>query len=220
MKAILDMTRQEQIRYELSPRAVDRGRNWLTVTLENVGNDALRGLHLRVNTLDVYSVEVLTEDAFVPVLDPDAKEVIPVQISAKVSGSVYVTVDGKREDEPFHWESPDIKLTVEDVSAELVSLLALTEPEPTVGNVIRCEATLRGRVRSEGLKLEFWAQTPGGEFEELAIVETKALSPEEEARYVAEIEAREAGRYKIYAYLFDGTTRIGREVETIRVGEF
>lgn len=213
------MATQEQIRYELSPRAVDRGRNWLTVTLENVGTDVLRGLHVRVNTLDVYSVEVLTEDAFVPVLDPDAKEVIPVQISANVSGSVYITVDGKHEGEPFHWESPDVTLTVGEESVALVSLLALTEPERTVGDMIRCEATLRGRLQSEGLKLEFWAQTPGGEFEELAIVETKALSPGEEARYIAETEAREAGRYTIYAYLFDGTTRIGREVETTRVGE-
>jgi hypothetical protein len=213
------MATEEQIRYELSPRAINRGRNWLTVALENLGMDVLRGLHVRVNTLDVYSVEVLTEDAFVPVLDPDAKEVVPVQISANVSGSVYITVDGKRGGEAFHWESPDITLTVEDESAELVSLLALTEPEPTAGDMIRCEATLRGRVRSEGLKLEFWAQTPGGEFEELAILETKALSPGEEARYVAEIEAGEIGRYTIYAYPFDGTTRIGRVVETIRVGE-
>jgi hypothetical protein len=167
----------------------------------------------------VYSVEVLTEDTFVPVLDTDAKEVIPVQVSANVSGSVYITVDGKREGEPFHWESPDITLTVGDESAELVSLLALTQPGPTVGDRIRCEAALRGRVRSDGLKLEFWAQTPGGDFEELAILETKTLSPGEEARYVAEIEAGEVGRYTIYAYLFDGTTRIGREVEAIRVGE-
>lgn len=213
------MVTKEQIRYELTPRAVKKGRNWLTVTLENVGNGALRGLHVRVNSLDVYSVEVLTEDAFVPVLDPDAKDVIPVQISAQASGSVYITVDGRRDREPFHWESPDITVRVGDESAELMSLLALTEPEPSVGDMIRCEATLRGRLQGEGLKLEFWGQTPGGEFKELAIVETKALSPGEEARYVAEVEARESGRYAIYAYLFDGTTRIGREVETIRVGE-
>jgi hypothetical protein len=50
-------------------------------------------------------------------------------------------------------------------------------------------------------------------------VEAKALYPEEEARYVVETEAGQVGQCKIYAYLFDGTRRIGREVEVIRVGQ-
>jgi hypothetical protein len=110
-------------------------------------------------------------------------------------------------------------VTVGDEAAELVGLLALTEPHPPVGEKIRCEAIVRGLVHSQGMNLEFWADTPSGEFEEFAGVETKRLSRDEEARYVAEIEANEEGRYTIYAYLYDGVTRIGREVETIRVGE-
>ncbi len=213
------MATRGPFRYELSPQAVDRGTNWLTITLEDVSTDTLRGLHVRLKSLDVHGVDVLTEDAFIPVLDPDAREVIPVQISARLSGSVYITVDGDRGDEPFHWESPDITLTVEQQSAELVSLLALTETEPSVGEVIRCEATLRGRVESAGLTLEFWAETPSGTFQELASVETKRLSPGEQARYVAETEAEEPGRYTIYAFLYDGTTRIGRRIEIVQVDE-
>ena len=213
------MATREPFRYELTPRAVVEGKNWLTVTLENVGAETLKGLHVKLNSLDVYSVEVLTDGAFVPLLDPEAREVIPFRVSTRVSGSVYLSVDGDQNGESFHWESPDLTLTVGEEVAELVSVLTLAEPEPALGDVIRCEAAIRGRLQSDGLQLEFWAETPTGVFEELAIVETKALSPQEEARYVAEVEASEEGPYTIYAYLYDGTTRIGRKMETVRVGD-
>ena len=141
-----------------------------------------------------------------------------MQVSARLSGSVYVSIDGKRDGEAFHWESPDIKVRVGEEVATLVSLLALNEPTPAACDLVRCEATVRGRVQSEGLRLEFWADTPGGQFEELAILETKALSPREEARYVAEVASQEEGCCTVYAYLYDGATRIDRKVETIRVG--
>lgn len=203
--------------YELSPRVLEKGMRWLTVTLENTSPATLSGLNVALNSLDEYSIEILTEGAFLPVLDPGGEEVIPMQVSAHLSGSVYITVEGEREDESFHWESPDITLTVGEAGAELVSFLAVTEPGDAVGGVIRCEATVRGCLETEGLSLDFWAQTPAGTFDELASVETGSLSPGEEARYSVEVETDEPGTYQIYAYLFDGTTRLGREVERIRV---
>ncbi len=203
--------------YELSPRVLEKGMRWLTVTLENTSPATLSGLNVALNSLDEYSIEILTEGAFLPVLDPGGEEVIPMQVSAHLSGSVYITVEGEREDESFHWESPDITLTVGEAGAELVSFLAVTEPGDAVGGVIRCEATVRGCLETEGLSLDFWAQTPAGTFDELASVETGSLSPGEEARYSVEVETDEPGTYQIYAYLVDGTTRLGREVERIRV---
>ena len=117
----------------------------------------------------------------------------------------------------MHWESPDITLYVANQVAEMVSLLPVADTEITAGETMRCEATLRGIAQSQGLKLEFWAKTSTGAFEELAIAETKALDADEQARYIAEVEARRAGRYTTYAYLYDGTQRIGRRVETILV---
>lgn len=213
------MATREPFRYELSPKAVDEQTRWLTVTMENVSDETVRALHVRLNSLDAYSIEVLSEDAFIPVLDPGAEDVVPMRVSATLSGSLYITVDGERNGESFHWESPDMTVRVGEEAAELVSLMALSEPETPVGEMVQCEATLRGRVQSEGLKLAFWVETPGGAFEELAAVETKPLSPDEEVRYVAQMEAEEEGPYTIYAYLYDGTTRLGRRKETIRVGE-
>ena len=209
---------KKPFRYELSPRTVEAGRDWLAVTLENAGTDTLTNLHVRVNSLDDYGIEVLSEGGFVPILDPDAKHVVPMQVLAKLSGSVYLTVDGDRGEESFHWESPDIMITVGQQAADLVSLLALVEPGVAVGETMRLEATLEGRVWSEGLDLEFWVETPDGAFEDVASIETKGLSPGEKARYVAQIEPKQQGRYTLYAYLYDGTDRIGRAVERIRIG--
>ena len=211
------MATRHPFRYELQPRSVDEGRNWVSVTLENVGDDPLMSLDVSLNSLDAYSIESVDEGAYVPVLDPGAQEVVPLQILAKLSGSLYIGVDGDRAGEPFHWESPDITVTVADQVAEMASLLTLANTAVEVGETMRCQATIRGRAESEGLKLEFWAKTPSGRFEELAGIETKALGPGEEARYVAEVEAEEVGRYTVYAYLYDGSKRIGRRVETMLV---
>ena len=93
------------------------------------------------------------------------------------------------------------------------------EPYSLIGEKIRIESTVRGLTESEGLKLEFWADTPSGAFEELAIVETKPLSVAEEATYSAEITPDEEGLYTVYAYLYDNARRIGREVEYVYVRE-
>jgi len=213
------MGTREPFRYDLQPTSVDEGRTWLSVTLENVSSNPLRGLEVSLNSLDAYSIEAVGKGAYVPVLDPGGKEVIAIQVQARLSGSLYIAVDGEGGREPFHWESPDITITVSDQVAGMASLLTLADTAVKVGEMMRCEAIIRGRAESEGLKLEFWAKTPSGTFEELAIVETKALGPGEEARYVAEVEAEEGGRYTVYAYLYDGSKRIGRRVESMIVEE-
>jgi len=186
------------------------------VRLTNRSSAVLRALDVKLNSLDVYSIDVVTEGSFIPVLDPGGQELIPVQVSASLPGSVYITVEGERAEEPFHWESPDMTVKVGDASAELVSLVAAAEPGGVDGEWIRCEASVRGHVASEGLTLQIWAETPAGGFKELASVETKPLSPGEESRYVVEAEAGEEGTYEIYACLYDGTRRLGRETERVR----
>ena len=142
---------------------------------------------------------------------------LPFQVSANTSAELYVSIDGRKDGAPFHWESPSIPITVGREVAELVSLVALTEPYLPVQKSVKCEAVVRGIIQDRGLKLEFWANTPSGEFKELAAVETKALDAGEIARYSAEIVVDEAGAYTIYAYLYDGARRIGRKAEHIYV---
>ena len=95
----------------------------------------------------------------------------------------------------------------------------MTEPYPHLGERIRFEAILQGSSDSERLRLEFWAETPSGEFMELVKVETETLSAGEQAQYSAEIVPEQEGMYTIYAYLYDGAKRIGHELERVYVKE-
>ncbi len=205
------------IEYELTPDSVDKGSRWLTVSLKNIGNDDLTMLDVKLNSLDVYSIAVLGTGSYVAALKPDEFKTLPFQISANSSGSLYISVDGWQDGDPFHWESPALRLKVGREVAEITSLFALTEPYPLLGENIRCEATLHGLAESQGLSLEFWAAAPSGDFQELADIETKTLDEGETVSYAAEITPEETGLYTIYAYLYDGVRRLGRETEYVYV---
>jgi len=205
------------IEYDLSPDTIPAGRRWVTLRIKNVGSDILTGLDVRLNSLDAYSVSVYGTGSYVSSLAPGEERLLPFQVSANTTASLYASLDGWREGEAFHWESPAIMLTVGQETAELVSLFAMTEPYPALKTTIRCEAAVRGLAESEGLTVEFWADTPSGDFEELASVEVKELTEGEVARYSAEITVEEKGSYTVYAYLYDGVRRIGRKIEHIYV---
>jgi hypothetical protein len=205
------------VEYELGPRSVDAGTRWLTLRIKTVGPDVLTALDLRLNSLDAYGIAVYGTGSYVAALVPEEEKELPFQVLASTSAALYVSIDGRKVGKPFHWESPSIPITVGREVAELVSLVALTEPYPPLQKSVKCEATIRGITQDGGLKLEFWANTPSGAFEELAVVETKALGAGEVARYSAGIIVSEVGAYTIYAYLYDGVRRIGRKAEHIYV---
>lgn len=205
------------IEYELAPMNIYPGMHWLTLTLKNIGAQDLTSLDLRLNSLDAYSISVSGTGLYIVALRPNEQTRRAFQVRANLTGRLYASLDGWQNGESFHWESPAILVTVGREEAKLVSLFAMTKPYPPLGEKIRCEAAIQGLAKSEGLNLEFWAVTPGGEFEELAIVEIKELSTGEEARYAAEVTPEEEGLYTIHAYLYDGIRRIGHQVEKIFV---
>ncbi len=203
------------IEYELNPDSVASGTHWMTLNLKNIGTETLTGLDVRVHSFDPYSISVLGTGKYIALLDAGENELLSFQVSANSTTSLYISVDGWKDGELFHWESPYLSVSVGKDVAELVSVFAMTEPYPALRQKINCEATLRGLTESEGLRLEFWADKPSGKFEELARVETKALSSGEQATYSAEITPEEEGMYTIYAYLYDDGERIDRETEYV-----
>ena len=209
------MTAKYPLEYDLTPQTVEAGRGWLKVTLENVGSDPLAALDVRLNSLDVYGVSVSEGGQYLPVLEPNQREALPFQVLANASARVYITVDGRRDGEPFHWESPGILLTVGEEAARLESLRVLNQPYLKLREKVKCEAIIRGRRKCRGLKLQLWVDEPDDTFVELADIETKPLSQEESVKYVAEFTPDEEGQYTIYAYLYDGVHRIGREVDSV-----
>lgn len=206
------------IEYDLTPRTVDAGSRWLTLSLKNIGAQDLSSLDVRLNSLDVYNIGISGTGSYVGLLTAGGDaQLLPFQVDAKATGSLYVTIDAWQDGSLLHWESPAIWVTVRGALAELTSLFAMTEPYPFRGDKLRLEATVHGLADSEELRLEFWAETPSGKFDELATIETKALAAGEDVRYSAEVTPEEEGLFTIYAYLYDGVRRIGRQVEYVYV---
>ncbi len=211
------MTVRNPIQYIVEPRTISAGMSWLTLTLTNVGDESLGDLDVRLNSLDTWSIQVYGVGEHLLLLEPGAREQIHFRVSSTASGRVYVSLDGWRGEEPFHWESPGVLVRVSEEPAELVSLLAMTEPYLIAGRRVRCEATVRGLAEGRDLRLEFWVEKPGGAFDPFATVRIEEIAAGEEARYSAEVAADEEGPYTLYAYLYDGHKRVGRQKEYIYV---
>jgi hypothetical protein len=189
------------------------------LTLRNIGPEVLTGLDVQINSLDSYNLRAMGTGAYITQLAANEERVHPFQVAANLTASVYVSIDGMRDSEPFHWESPTNLIGVGKDLAELVSLFAMSEPYPPAGQKVRCEATVRGLTETPGLRLEFWVDTPAGDFEDLGEIETKSLGAGEEAVYAAEFLPEVEGLYTVYAYLFDGIRSIGRWTEHVLVRE-
>lgn len=213
------MATRHPIEYHLSPDELDRGLHWLTLTLKNVGDEALTGLGVQLHSMDDYSIAVAGEGNYVESLDPGEAKEIPYRVSADLTGRVYASVEGWMGEERFEWESPGVLIKVGDAPAELVSVFALTAPYPSPGEKLRCEAMARGMGPASNLRLEFWAQQPQGTFDELATLENLQLSAGDENAYSAEITPEQEGEYVVHAYLYDGEKRIGHATDKVYVGQ-
>ncbi|MGC9349910.1 MAG: hypothetical protein ACP5JG_17355 [Anaerolineae bacterium] len=211
------MPKKMPLDYELTPQETDAGRRWLTLSLMNISDAELRELSVTLNSTDTYQIDVHGTGSFVPRLRPNESERLPFQVTANGSARVYAAVDGWRRDEEFHWESPGIPVVVGLDVARLVSLFALTEPYPILGTPITLEATIEGLAFNEGLGLEFWAETPRGEFKSLAKMPTDPIEEGEVVTYTTQFEPEEEGVYTLHAYLFAGTRRIGHAIEYVSI---
>jgi hypothetical protein len=201
----------------LNPPQIATGTQWLTLQFKNIGTRTLTGLDVRLHSFDTYSISVLGTGRYISALAPNEERLLTFQVSATSSARLYVSVDGRQGGASFHWESPYIPVVVGQEVAKLVSVFAMTEPYPALGQRINVEATVRSLAQAEGLRIELWVDTPGEKFEELAAVEAKALAPGQTATYATEIIPEEPGLYTLYAYLYQDGERLDRETEVVYV---
>ncbi len=202
------------IEYELTPEKIDSGIHWLTLKLKNIGSETITGLDVRLHSLDTFDISVYDTGHYVPALKPKAEKELVFRVNAFGSAEVYATIDAFKGDY-FWWESGWMYVIVSEDKAEIERLLVLSHPYTSIGKTIEAEATIKGLRENTGLKLEFWTDAPSGKWEELAKIDTKSLSRREEAQYTAEFTPKETGLYTVYAYLYDGTKRIGRKTSSI-----
>ena len=46
------------IYYELNPTEIDKGTNWVTLKLKNIGNETLNNLDVQLHSVDTYNLSV------------------------------------------------------------------------------------------------------------------------------------------------------------------
>jgi hypothetical protein len=212
------MTIRDPIAYALSPVTVDAGVRWLTLSLQNTGEEDLKGLGVRLNSLDTGDLEVRAGDSYVDVLRPDEEKAVTFQVDASRTTGVYVVIDGWKGDERFRWESFPTPITVDPDPVKIESLLVQTRPYAVIGEVVGCEATVRAlRDTNPALTLEFWVETPDGEFRSLSREGFGVLLAGDEARRSVEFEPTEEGIYIVHAYLHAYAERLDHAQEHVSV---
>jgi len=208
------------IEYELNPTEIEKGTNWVTLKLKNVGSETLENLDVQLHSVDTYNLSVYGSWWFgggvnIRELGPNKKKEVVFRVNAIGSADVYATVKGHKDGKYFWWESSWTSMHVSDEKAYLESLLVLSNPYTTIGKTLSAEATVKGLRKSSGLRLEFWVEAPSGKNEQQAKIDIKDLPTGEEARYTAEFTPKETGRYAVYAYLYDGWRRIDHKMNYI-----
>jgi len=208
------------IEYELNPTEIEKGTNWVTLKLKNIGNETLEDLDVQLHSVDTYNLSVYGTwwsggGQHITELRPNKESQLTFRVNAIGSADAYATLKGRKNGKFFWWESSWTNLHISDEAAKIGHLLVLSNPYTPIGKTISAEATVKGLRKNGGLKLEFWVETPSGKNEQQAKVDIKDLPLGEEARYTAEFTPKETGFYTIYAYLYAGYMRIGYKTETI-----
>ncbi|MGA3191713.1 MAG: hypothetical protein ABSD73_04260 [Candidatus Bathyarchaeia archaeon] len=209
------------IEYELNPTEVEKGTNWVTLKVKNIGRETLKHLDVQLHSLDTYNLSVhgtwwVGAGQYITELGPNKEKELVFRVNAIGSADVYATITGRKfGGDYFWWESGWTRIHLSEEKAEIGRLLVLSNPYASIGKTISVEATIKGLRKNGELKLEFWVETPSGKNEQQAAMDIKDLPVGEEARYSAEFTLKETGFYMIYAYLFDGWRRIGYKTETI-----
>jgi hypothetical protein len=204
------------IEYELSPDTLEKGTQWLTLWLKNVGGDSLHNLDIKMHSTDSLQISFRNPSDYIYRLRPDEEKFLNFQVDAHGTTALYFSIRYFKEGGSFHWDSPWIREQVLGEVAELEGIL-VSNSYGIIGRELEAEATIKCLANSNGLDLQFWADTPSGEYEELAEIKTKKLSPGEEVSYTTKIIPKEKGYYTIYATLYDDRRRIGRDSDTLWV---
>lgn len=206
--------------YDLSPSEIEKGSNWVTLKLKNIGHETLTDLDVQLHSVDTYNLSIFGSwsygaGQFIGKLGPNEEKDLLFRVNAVGSADVYAILKGRKDGKYFWWESSCGRMRVSDEKAHLESLLVLSNPYTTIGKTISAEATIKGLRKNGELKLEFWVEYPSGKNEQQAAIDIKDLPVGEKSRYTAEFTPKETGRYSVYVYLFDGWKRIDHKTNYI-----
>jgi hypothetical protein len=217
------MKRQKHpLEYELIPDTLEKGDQWLTLRLKNVGDVILNNLDIKMHSADSLQIAFPSPGTtlYAHSLNPGEEKFLSFHVDAYGTTNLYLSIRYFKgsyfNGVSSHWDSPWISEQVLANVAELERVL-MSNSHGIIGRELEVEATIKGLDNTEGLNLQFWLDTPSGIYEEIAQIKTKSLSNGEEASYTAKIIPKEKGYYTVYASLYDNHRRISRDSDTIWV---
>lgn len=114
----------------------------------------------------------------------------------------------------FYWDSPPIKLQVEDQSAEIENLFILSPPKVPLHKLITAEATIHSYKPGKKYKIAFWQNSPSG-YEKIGESDTDTFQSNEEKSYTIEFSPSEPGIHEIHAYLYENDKLLSRDYERV-----
>jgi hypothetical protein len=194
---------------------MEPGIRWVTLRLKNIGSETVKFLDVKLHTLDSYYIRVFGTGEYVMNLAPGEEATRAFQLEAISTSNLYASVYGFSPKGTFSIESLPVTIVVTGKAAEIVSMFAMSMPYTPMGKAVKIQAIVKGLKDSRDLDLEFYAQMPLKWPEELAKIEIKRISKDEEQRYSAELIPKEEGFYVIRAYLYDKDKRIDLKNDTI-----
>ncbi len=208
--------RKYPFEYELIPESVEKGTRWFTLWLKNIGNESLHNMDINMHSTDSLQISLRKSSDHIFRLASDEERYLNFQADAHGTTTLYFSIRYSKEGGSFHWDSPWIRELVLGAVAELEGIIVST-PYGIIGRELEVEATIKGLDNSDGLDLQFWADTPSGAHEEIAEIKTKKFSSGEEISYTAKITPKEKGYYTVYGSLYDTNRRIDRKFDIIWV---
>lgn len=177
----------------------------------------MMNMDVRLVSNDPLRIRSLDRGRYVNMLNPGEERVVPVQIEANQGAWVYLHVEYWLDDELLYWESPNVWIKVRRDPARIMTLFSIKGPQMKVGEAVPVEATLVSDLPSDNLRLDFWIETASGKFESFKTVDIEPMEADEVRTITTEFVPDEKGLYCIYAYLFDGSHRLDRRIEQLRV---
>ena len=95
--------------YEFNPTDMDKGKQWLTLTLKNIGSKTLKRVDVELHSLDTFYLYPFIFPSgighYIRELKPDEEREVAFQVNANGSADVYATIRAREDGDHFGWES-------------------------------------------------------------------------------------------------------------------
>ena len=205
------------VKYEVVTKAINEGNQWVTVMVENVGDEEITGLSVELHSLNTYNLDATGTGEYIPSLRPNEEAYLNFQVRARLSTDIYFVFDGSIGEASFNWQSPYSHILVGEPSAEIASFFVLSEPYPYLVKDLTAEVRVRGNIPSSSLSVQFWVSTPDGDYINMGESDLPALEEGEVESVTVDYITSEEGMHRFYVYLYDGENLVDSATDRVLV---